>query len=420
MDWLEGKRAEAGDDLLLCAVSYDAGRSLERVPGVAPADRDWPAVWVGRCSSWAVHDRWTGRWTLHGDVAGRAVLAERLGVAARGLVEGAGVFSVGEACASPDDAGHARAVAEAVGRIARGEMFQVNLARRITRRFEGDPRALFVALARGASPWFGAWLELDAPGARRRRGLASVSPELFLDATELPGVVSRPMKGTRARVGGGGGWAHAAALRDSVKDRAELAMIVDLVRNDLGRVARHGTVRVEEARRIEAHPTVWQGVATVSAELRGGLGGVDALRASLPPGSVIGAPKVQAMRVIDELEPARRGPYCGVVGWMRGGRSSWSVAIRTAAVEVDRRGVGRVDQWVGGGVVADSTPEQELEETRVKAAAIDAALREGGCGGAAEVGAGGRAGARRDSGGLGDGVLDAGAPAGKAVRLGGA
>ncbi|MEM7680680.1 MAG: anthranilate synthase component I family protein [Planctomycetota bacterium] len=373
----------AGDDLLLCAVSYDAGRSIESIPSARPPDRDWPAVYAGRCRAWACHDRPTGRWSLFGSSQERQILAQRLAAAHRAQADAesdtpATRFQTGPPVATPADADHEAAVARAIERIAQGDVFQVNLARRITREFQGDPRALFHAVARAAEPWFGAWLELDPPGAATRRGLASASPELFLDLTRPPAVVSRPIKGTRPNPGDADPRAAAERLRDSPKDRAELAMIVDLVRNDLGRVAQPGSVRVDEARRIEAHPTVWQAVATVSADLRPGLNAVDALRAALPPGSVIGAPKVQAMQLIESLEPARRGPYCGVVGWMHQGRSAWSVAIRTLALEVDRHNAGRIDQWVGGGVVADSTPQGELLETRVKAAAIDRALHSAG------------------------------------------
>jgi para-aminobenzoate synthetase component 1 len=155
-------------------------------------------------------------------------------------------------------------------------------------------------------------------------------------------------------------------LRASVKDQAELNMIVDLERNDLGRVCEIGSVRVSQPRAIEAHPTVYHGVATVEGVLRRGVGLVDLLRATFPGGSVTGAPKIRAMEIIDELEPTRRGPYCGAIGYIAAdGSMEFNVAIRTMIVKG-----GRVHIPVGGGVVADSSPEGEYEETLVKARAM--------------------------------------------------
>ena len=155
-------------------------------------------------------------------------------------------------------------------------------------------------------------------------------------------------------------------------------MIVDLMRNDLGRVCEYRSVRVERAREIEAHAGVIHGVATVSGRLRDGIGHADLLRATFPPGSVTGAPKVRAMQIIDELEPSRRGPYCGSVGFVSDcGNACWNVAIRTATLTCEAgsdaesaRGV--LDYSVGAGIVADSDPEAEWEETLSKARMLDA------------------------------------------------
>jgi anthranilate/para-aminobenzoate synthase component I len=159
-------------------------------------------------------------------------------------------------------------------------------------------------------------------------------------------------------------------LSRSEKDRAELTMIVDLQRNDLGRICEIGSVRVTEPRVIEAHPTVYHGVATVEGILRPGVGFVDILRAVFPCGSITGCPKIRAMQVIDELEPVRRGPYCGAIGWIGAdGSMEFNVAIRTMVVTD-----GLVHVPVGGGIVADSDPAAEYEETLVKATAMLAAL----------------------------------------------
>jgi para-aminobenzoate synthetase component 1 len=160
------------------------------------------------------------------------------------------------------------------------------------------------------------------------------------------------------------------ALRASIKDEAELNMIVDLERNDLGRVCQIGSVKVSQPRVIESHPTVFHGAATIEGILRDDVSFVDLLRATFPGGSVTGAPKIRAMEIIEELEPVRRGPYCGAIGYLApNGHLQFNVAIRTMIVKD-----GSVHIPVGGGIVADSDPEAEYEETLVKANAMFAAL----------------------------------------------
>ncbi len=265
------------------------------------------------------------------------------------------------------------AVREALGLIAAGEVFQVNLSHRLSGRFAGSPRALAVRLLSSATPSFGAWIESRQPCGTLERAILSLSPELFLDADLGTGrVVTRPIKGTRPT------GADPAELLASEKDKAELTMIVDLMRNDLGRVCRYGTVRVDSPRDIEAHAGVIHSVATVSGNLRAGVGHAELLAATFPPGSVTGAPKVRAMRIIDALEPLRRGPYCGAVGFVSDhGRACWNVAIRTAALSFDpgagaHGATGVLDYAVGAGIVAESDPGSEWLETLTKAGALGA------------------------------------------------
>jgi para-aminobenzoate synthetase component 1 len=161
-----------------------------------------------------------------------------------------------------------------------------------------------------------------------------------------------------------------AELLDSLKDAAELNMIVDLERNDLGRICRIGTVKVTQPRTIEAHPTVYHGVATVEGVLPENVSFVDLLRATFPGGSVTGAPKIRAMQIIEELEPVRRGPYCGAIGYLDSdGTIEFNVAIRTMIATA-----GQIHVPVGGGIVADSDPAAEYDETLVKARAMFDAL----------------------------------------------
>ncbi|TVQ61203.1 MAG: anthranilate synthase component I family protein [Phycisphaerales bacterium] len=262
--------------------------------------------------------------------------------------------------------------------IRAGDVFQANIAHRMRARVRGDLRAIALRLLDEASPTFGAVLENVAADGLSET-IVSLSPELFLEAHLARGTIrTRPIKGTRpASVG-------AEALRSSEKDGAELAMIVDLMRNDLGRICAPGRVRVDEARTIERHARdVLHAVATVSGDLRAGATLLDVLRATFPPGSVTGAPKVRAMQIIDELEGAPRGVYCGAVGFMSDcGATRWSVAIRTATItgrslDADHRAFeGEIVYPVGAGIVSDSDPDSEWEETLTKAGAVMRVLRE--------------------------------------------
>jgi anthranilate/para-aminobenzoate synthase component I len=258
------------------------------------------------------------------------------------------------------------AVRRVLDYIAAGDVFQVNFARTFTGEYRGGRRALFERLARISPAWYGAYLEL--PGDR---AILSTSPELFL-RVESGHVTTRPIKGTRPAT------CDADELRFSAKDAAELNMIVDLMRNDLGRVCSYGSVRVTEPRTIETHPTIHHAVATIEGDLHPSKDIVELLKATLPGGSVTGAPKVRAMQVIDEIEPDARGPYCGAIGILSKDELHLSIAIRTMLLSPRPWAPGRalfsVRFSVGGGIVADSTPAAEYEETTTKAQAMLAAL----------------------------------------------
>jgi para-aminobenzoate synthetase component I len=250
------------------------------------------------------------------------------------------------------------AVEAVLERIAAGDAFQVNLTQRLSARWEGGLSALYHQLRVVSPAPMGAVL----PSV----GIASVSPETFL-AVDGRRVTTRPIKGTRPRVEDP---ALDAALADdlatSSKDRAENVMVVDLERNDLGRVCVPGTVEVPQLTAVERHPTVWHLVSTVTGELRPSLGYGELLRATFPCGSITGAPKVSAMTIIEQLEPVRRGWYCGAIGFLSPGAASLSVAIRTATLTAD----GTVRFGAGGGIVADSDPAAEHAESLDKAAAF--------------------------------------------------
>ena len=199
------------------------------------------------------------------------------------------------------------------------------------------------------------------------RVIACSSPELFLQM-EGREAVTRPIKGTRPRGGDAAGDAAAAReLWDSAKERAELVMITDLERNDLGRVCEYGSVEVRELLKLERYAQVHHLVSTVAGRLRADAGHIDALRACFPGGSVTGAPKMRAREIIAELEPVSRGVYTGAMGYLGyDGHSAFNIPIRTAVLEAD----GRAHFHAGAGIVADSQPRKEWEETLWKAAGL--------------------------------------------------
>jgi para-aminobenzoate synthetase component 1 len=264
-----------------------------------------------------------------------------------------------------DRPGYLAAVRRAIDYVHAGDCFQVNVAQRLLHPAELLPLELYDRLrARNAAPFAGLF---DLGGAV----VASASPERFL-RVERGEVETRPIKGTRPRgATPAEDRARAAELLASAKDRAENVMIVDLMRNDLGRVCQYGTVRVPAVCRLESYRYVHHLVSEVRGRLRPEKGPVDLLRAAFPGGSVTGAPKVRAMQIIAELEPTARGPYCGALGYLGfDGTADTNILIRTLTVAR-----GWVQFPVGGGIVADSDPGREYEETLHKAEGLLRALR---------------------------------------------
>jgi para-aminobenzoate synthetase component 1 len=255
-------------------------------------------------------------------------------------------------------------VRRAIEYIHAGDCFQVNLSQRLLVRAPACPLELYGRLrTRNAAPFAGYFDLGDFV-------LASASPERFV-RVDRGEVETRPIKGTRPRGRTPDEDAqHVAELLASSKDRAENVMIVDLLRNDLGRVCAYGSVRVPAVCRLESYGFVHHLVSEVRGRLRPERGPVDLLRAAFPGGSVTGAPKIRAMEIIAELEPTARGPYCGSVGYVGfDGSMDSNILIRTAVA-----GRGWLQFSVGGGIVADSIPDQEYEETWHKATGLLRAL----------------------------------------------
>jgi para-aminobenzoate synthetase component 1 len=345
-------------------LGYGLRTAFEEVPERHPDDTGIADVQLSYYPAVAVYDAVDGSWWFvwrHGaadTVRTLRACLRRAAPSPRGAVAGPPRPRIARA-------EYLAAVRRAVEYVHAGDLFQVNYAHEFRAGFRGDPLALYLALRAHNPAPHSAFLDLG-----EGRAICSTSPELFL---RLRGrdVVTMPIKGTRPRGAGPAEDARLAEeLRRSEKDAAELAMIVDLERNDLGRVCAPGTVVVAEEARIESYASVHHRVAEVRGRLEEGCDRLDLLAASFPGGSITGAPKVRAMEIIDELEAGRRGPYTGSIGILTDdGGMELNIAIRTPVLAD-----GTVRVHVGGGIVADSEPEEEYEETLAKGRAIFEAL----------------------------------------------
>lgn len=348
-------------------ISYEGGDHLHRDvrhnADTAPAGYLWAGIY-----GWVIaRDALTGVATLivndsiHGDVdLVVSTITERV----RSRIPEATPPRLHELVSNASRARYGRWVQEIREYISAGDCYQVNIARRITARLDGGGLDLFRHLSLHHPEPFSAYLQGD------RVEVVSVSPELFLRKTGSL-VRSRPLKGTRPRHRrSNDDAAIAEALHKSPKDRAENVMIVDVMRNDLGRVCLGGTIDVPVLWSVESHPSVWQMVSEVRGQLDPKSDFVDLLTACMPPASVTGAPKIRATEILQEIEPHPRGVYCGTV-FAAGfdGSLISNVAIRTLQV-VD----GSIQLHVGGGIVADSESNAEFDETVYKARGILEAL----------------------------------------------
>ncbi len=327
-------------------IAYEAGLALEdRLAGLADAKSGGagPLVWLGLFD------------------APERIAAVDMPAWLDARAEGPG--SVGPLDPQLSQGGYERAFARLQEAIRAGDIYQANLTFPLAGNFTGDPLGLYAALRPAARAGYGGVI-FDGS-----HWLLSLSPELFVS---LKGneAKAKPMKGTRPR---SADVARDAALAEelatSVKDKAENLMIVDLMRNDLSRVAEPGSVRVDQPFAIESYPTVHQMVSVVRAELREGMGATDLVRALFPCGSITGAPKIRAMELIDSVERDPRGPYCGAIGRIgAGGDAAFNVAIRTLRLtEIENRR-GKAVLGVGGAIVADSEPRTEWREALLKGA----------------------------------------------------
>jgi para-aminobenzoate synthetase component 1 len=367
---------------LLGYLAYDLKDCLEQLPRTSIDDLGLPLMYLVAPAILVVHDRVSQTTTLSAmrlsgeDTKFRQDVArfkDALSAPAASLP-----LSQQKAgkCVSAFSRAEYLAAVEAIRRyIVEGDVYQVNMSQRFQAPFTGDPFDCFATMyAANPAPFF-AYINAGD------HQIVSTSPERFLQLRQ-GSVETRPIKGTRPR---GKTPAEDETLRrelsESPKEDAELSMIVDLLRNDIGKVCRPGSVRVLEHKRVEAYQNVYHLVSIVKGELDPGTDAVDLLRATFPGGSITGCPKIRAMEVIDELEPVRRHIYTGSIGYVGfDGTMDLSVAIRTATITD-----GRVLFSVGGGIVFDSDPASEFEETLHKGRTLMNAL-DASCGEPASAG----------------------------------
>jgi len=349
----------------LGCLSYDVGRQVETIPAIAADDLQWPLLHFTLFRNYLVFDGSTC--TSHQlRLPGESIqqLVAPMPVPRPAITANARVTEQLSRLSFESN------IRRAKDYIAAGDIYQANLAQRWQVQTNLPPFEVFERLCEISPAPYAAYMRFrDDLGTRH---VVSASPELFLQVANHE-AITRPIKGTRPRDLTSP--ERDAALRDELlasdKERAELTMIVDLLRNDLGRVSQFGSVHVIHPRAIEQHPTIWHTVATIASRLRENAGLAEILAALCPGGSITGAPKIRAMQIIEELEPTRRGLYCGNIGVIGPQARSLllSIAIRTILFHNDRAYV-----HAGGGIVADSDPAREYEETLHKAAAMFGAL----------------------------------------------
>ena len=338
-------------------ISYDFGRALEPLPSQALDDIPLPSLQMG-IYNWSLisDNRQQQRWL----VCHPSVTADQeqtlLHTLTTVTTEPDG-FSLRQPFKSDQDrAAYLASFSRIQHYIQAGDCYQVNLTQRFTAPCQGDPLAAYRLLRQACPVPFAAYLESEG------HAVLSLSPERFLQVTDGQ-VETRPIKGTRPRgTTPEQDRALAEELRNSPKDRAENLMIVDLLRNDLGRSCAFGSVKVPELFHIETYPNVHHLVSSISAALKPGLDALELLAGAFPGGSITGAPKIRAMQIIEELEPVRRSLYCGSIGYIGcEGQMDLNIAIRSLVHQDDH-----LYCWGGGGIVADSDGEEEYQESLTK------------------------------------------------------
>ena len=353
--------------------SYDMGRSIEELPSTAKRLYEYPEMFVGLYDWVLIQDHIEQTVTLvttdyNEDISSESrrewVLNCIVQTEPNESCNGTQMLS-GNGFESNFSGEKYRAAVKKVKQYLKdGDIYQANISQRFNLPFQGDSWLLYLKLREFNPGAFAAYLTTP------ELHLLSSSPELFLSVDDKE-VMTRPIKGTHARSTNPlEDLEFAEELANSEKDQAENIMIVDLMRSDLGKVCEIGSVKVKGINEVEKHPTVWHLVSTVTGRLRSGLESLDVLRNCFPGGSVTGAPKIRAMEIIEEIEPVRRGIYCGSVGYLSfSGDMKTNIAIRTMILENTN-----ISFHSGGGIVTDSDPASEYIETIDKATGLMKAL----------------------------------------------
>lgn len=335
--------------------SYDLGRSIEVMPEIAKNDIDLGQMLVGIYPDALIFDHHENQWfyiaqpCCDSETRLNEYLAPLTG--AEGERKPFALTTKWQSNLTKD--GYGERFNKVQEYLKSGDCYQINLAQRFDASFTGNPWLAYCKLRSANQAPFSAYINTG------EQQILSLSPERFIQVKERQ-VETKPIKGTVPRSQDAHiDDANKARLANSTKDRAENVMIVDLLRNDLGKVAKAGTVEVPKLFDIESFNAVHHLVSTVTSTLADGYSAIDQLKAAFPGGSITGAPKIRAMEIIEELEPHRRSIYCGSIGYISAcGTMDTSITIRTLVCEK-----GKIYCWAGGGVVADSTLESELQET---------------------------------------------------------
>lgn len=344
--------------------SYDLARLVEKLPTLAEKDIDLPQMNIG-IYTWAlVFDRQLRIWSLvhYGskDEAKSALawVESVLSATEPSTAESFELTSTWQAQITKSQ--YIEKFDRIQSYLNSGDCYQINLTQRFSASYNGDEWHAFLKLSKENKAPYSAFIRLP------EAALISISPERFI---QLKGqdIQTKPIKGTKPRFSDAGlDLASAEQLLNSEKDRAENLMIVDLLRNDLGKVAKPGSVKVPHLFKVESFPAVHHLVSTVTAKLDSQYHATDLLKASFPGGSITGAPKIRAMEIIEELEPSRRSLYCGSIGYIsQDGQMDTSITIRTLVATE-----GEIHCWAGGGIVADSQADDEYQESYDKVSKI--------------------------------------------------
>ena len=350
--------------------TYDLGRMLEDLPDIAGKQYKYPEMTVGFYDWVIVQDHDLNSVTLitsenHPEMSSqdrKEWVFEILNNNSEIPLETKGIDSILNSNFSVDE--YADSVGNVKNYLKEGDIYQANISQRFSIPFGDDPWKLYIKLRESNPGAFSAYI--STPDVT----ILSSSPELFLALNDSD-IKTRPIKGTKPRgIDSDEDQKLANELKNSIKDQAENLMIVDLMRNDLGKVSTIGSVKVTELFELEKHPTVWHLVSTINSKLSPRYGAVDLLRQCFPGGSITGAPKIRAMEIIEEIEPDRRGVYCGSIGYIGfNGNMSTNIAIRTMTLEDNM-----IVFHSGGGIVSDSDPMSEYDETIDKARGLLNAL----------------------------------------------